>query len=88
MNRICPHCSATFESEPGFYFGAMFVSYAFNVAIFIGCWLVMYLLFDVSDWVYVVVIGIVAVIMTPINFRLSRLIWLYWFGGLHYDPSL
>lgn len=74
--------------EPGFYFGAMFISYAVNVAIFVSCWLVLYVFFEPSDIVYIVVIAVAALVLTPFNYRASRLLWLYWFGGLHYEPDL
>ena len=88
MNPTCSHCNASFEPEPGFYFGAMFVSYAFNVALFIVCWILLYFLFDVSDWTFVAVIAVAAIAFTPVNYRISRLLFLYWFGGLNYDKSL
>jgi Protein of unknown function (DUF983) len=88
MNSSCPHCHAGFEPEPGFYFGAMFVSYAINVAIFIGTWLFFYLLFDPADWVYITAIALIALLFTPITFRYSRILWLHWFGGLEYDSTL
>jgi uncharacterized protein (DUF983 family) len=88
MNPACPHCNASLIPEPGFYFGAMFVSYAINVAIFVSCWLVLYLFFEPTDTVYITVIAISALIFTPFNYRASRLLWLYWFGGLTYDPDL
>jgi hypothetical protein len=87
MNPSCPVCEATFEPEPGFYFGAMFISYAFTVAIFVACWLVLFVLFDVADWVYILTISLAAVVFTPFNFRASRVIWLYWFGGHSYDQD-
>jgi len=88
MNPVCPHCEASFIPEPGFYFGAMFISYAFNVAIFVACWLILYLFAQPSDVVYISVIAVAALVFTPFNYRASRLLWLYWFGGLQYDPSL
>ncbi len=27
MHKECPHCGLNLEPEPGFYFGAMFISY-------------------------------------------------------------
>lgn len=84
MNQHCPHCGVSFEPEPGFYFGAMFVSYAFSVALLIAIWLVLYLVWNPSDGVYVVVITLGAVLFTPMSFRMSRVFWLYWFGGIHY----
>lgn len=88
MNPLCPHCGASFIPEPGFYFGAMFISYAFNVAIFVACWFILYLFFEPSDFVYVTVIAIAALVFTPPNYRASRLLWLYWFGGQRYDPNI
>lgn len=87
MNLECPHCGATFLPEPGFYFGAMFISYAFNVGIFIACGLFLYLAFDhPSDYVYVLVIALAALVLTPLNYRISRILWLHWFGGHSFDP--
>ncbi|WP_424964423.1 DUF983 domain-containing protein [Ekhidna sp.] len=36
MHKKCPNCSQSLEPEPGFYTGAMYVSYAFQVAIIIA----------------------------------------------------
>src|SRR5438045_6134383 len=67
MNSTCPHCNASLIPEPGFYFGAMFVSYAINVGIFVACWLVLYLFFEPSDVVYISVIAIAALVFTPFH---------------------
>ncbi len=32
MHHTCPHCQHKFEKEPGYFFGAMYVSYALVVA--------------------------------------------------------
>ena len=32
MNETCPHCEVRLEPEPGFYQGAMYVSYAITIA--------------------------------------------------------
>jgi uncharacterized protein (DUF983 family) len=88
MHEHCPHCGADFQNEPGFYLGAMYVSYAFTVAIFVGCWIALRVLLDPSLATYMLVVIIASIIFAPFNFRLSRIIWLYWFGGLRFDPSL
>jgi len=31
MNEKCSHCHQSFEPEPGYYFGAMFISYGWTV---------------------------------------------------------
>lgn len=85
MNDSCEKCAANFDPEPGFYFGAMFVSYAINVAIFISAWLVLYIFFNPDDWVYVITISVAALVATPLTFRFSRVLWLHWFGGIKPD---
>lgn len=82
MNQTCPHCGVSFQPEPGFYFGALYVSYAFTVALFVAVWLALYVLVKPADWVYLVCIAGSAIISSPFSFRASRVLWLYWFGGL------
>jgi hypothetical protein len=36
MYRSCPKCGADFVKEPGFYFGASYVSYALTIAIWVA----------------------------------------------------
>lgn len=82
MNAHCPACGVALEPEPGFYFGAMFVSYAINVAIFVSVWLVLRVLFRPADWVYLVALPASAIVFLPWTYRYSRILFLYGFGGL------
>jgi len=82
MNASCSSCEASFEPEPGFYFGAMYVSYGFTIVLFISIWAVLRFFFNPSDLVYFVTIVAAAAVSTPISFRYSRILFLYWFGGL------
>jgi uncharacterized protein (DUF983 family) len=81
MHNECPECKATFQPEPGFYFGAMFISYAITVVIMVACSLALWLFFEASTNVYIVTFIVVTVLFSPVSYRYSRLIWLYWFGG-------
>jgi hypothetical protein len=86
MNETCPHCGVRLQPEPGFYQGAMYVGYAFTVAILVVVGIILYFSGDPSEWVYIgVVIGIMIVI-APLNYRYSRILFLYLFGGLKYQP--
>ena len=77
MEKKCRNCGQTFEPEPGFYFGAMFISYALNTALFIVVWVVYsQLTADFSIWVLLVWMGVAALGMLPIFFRISRSIWI------------
>jgi uncharacterized protein (DUF983 family) len=80
MNTTCSCCGQSFMPEPGYYFGAMFVSYAINAAFFIAVWLGMYILMDeitMRDMI-IALLGVVLGLL-PITFRLSRVLWIYIF---------
>ena len=87
MNKTCPHCGVRLEPEPGFYQGAMYVSYAITVAVIVIVGMVLYLAGDPSEWVYVGVSIGVMVLLIPWNYRYARIVYLYSFGSLKYDPS-
>lgn len=82
MNATCSKCQAPFEPEPGFYFGALYVSYAFTIALFFTVWAVLHFFFDPPEWVYITAVVVSAALFIPISFRYSRILFLYWFGGL------
>ena len=88
MNEKCPHCGVRLEPEPGFYQGAMYVGYGFTIAVTIVVGLILYFFAgDPSEWVYIsAVIGIM-ILLVPVNYRFSRIVYLYSFGGIKYDPS-
>jgi len=80
MPPQCPHCGANFIPEPGFYFGALYVSYAFTVALMTATWLFLYLFVKPAESVYITALITSAFLLMPLSFRYSRMIWLYWFG--------
>ena len=86
MHTHCACCQLSFSPEPGFYFGAMFVSYGINTAQFIGAWVALLLLYpDYSLALLLSILVAVVLISLPFTFRLSRSIWLTLF--VSYDPS-
>jgi len=91
MNEECPHCGLKFERELGYFYVAMFVSYAMNVAEILTVTIAAYMLglepTEENLWYYIGVLFITTVIFAPFNYRYSRLILLYWLSpGLHYEP--
>jgi uncharacterized protein (DUF983 family) len=89
MNEFCPHCNTRLQPEPGFYQGAMYVSYGFIVMITVAASLILYYGFDnPSEWVYIGVIIGASILFVPWNYRYSRIVYLYAFGGLKYKPEL
>ncbi|WP_420319221.1 DUF983 domain-containing protein [Ekhidna sp.] len=78
MHANCPNCNLRYEKEPGNFYGAMYVSYGFSTAIFLVTAFVLYHFFnDPGLNVYLITILIVALILFPLNFRYSRVIFLY-----------
>jgi uncharacterized protein (DUF983 family) len=94
-NERCAHCQLKFEKEPGFFVGAMYFSYAVSVAIFIAVGIGLVVLsktfnFEASTSTYILSIIGVSLVLMPFNFRYSRILMLYFFGGeaAKYNPSL
>jgi hypothetical protein len=85
MNTHCPVCNVRLEPEPGFYQGAMYVGYGFTVAAVLVLGGFIYLIADPAPWVYITSIIVVMILLAPLNFRYSRALYLYLFGGIHYD---
>ncbi|MFZ6009668.1 MAG: DUF983 domain-containing protein [Bacteroidota bacterium] len=88
MNKTCPHCGIMLEPEPGFYQGAMYVGYAITIAVIVVISLILYYLGgNPSEWVYIGAVISVMVLLIPLNYRYSRILFLYFFGGIKYDPQ-
>jgi uncharacterized protein (DUF983 family) len=76
MNKTCPVCGLDFNPEPAYYFGAMYFSYAVQVAVFVGVYLVLRFTINPIWWTYVLWVTLVSVLVLPWNFRWSRLAWI------------
>jgi uncharacterized protein (DUF983 family) len=90
MNKTCPHCGLTYEIEPGYFYVAMLVSYAMNVAEMVTLAVAIHILTGSNNpWLYTAIILGLAVVLSPFNFRYSRIMLLHWLTpGLHYQPEM
>jgi uncharacterized protein (DUF983 family) len=81
MKPNCPKCGIKYEKELGFFYGSMYVSYAFNVALFVVATVAYYLYFEERvDWrIYISSYLALTVILYPVFYRLSRSLWLQLF---------
>lgn len=89
--EYCPHCNLHYEIEPGYFYAAMYVSYAFNVAEALIIAALTYLLThnSSSPWLYIGAILTGSFALSPVNFRYSRVILLYWLSPkINYQPHL
>lgn len=87
MNRHCPHCGVMLEPEPGFYQGAMYVGYAFTIAVTVVISILLYVLGNPSEWIYIAAIVGTMVLLVPLNYRYSRILYLHFFGGIRFQPK-
>lgn len=84
MPEKCPVCGQRFQLEPAFYTGAMYVSYALQVALFTTVYVALKVLFDPGTAVYITAIIASAILLLPVTLRLSRSIYINFF--VDYDP--
>ena len=83
MNSECPVCHASFTREAGFYWGAMYVSYALAVLeAFITYFVCLALGSGSFDMINLWAILTVILALSPFNFRMARLTWLYIFANI------
>ncbi|RYE12175.1 MAG: DUF983 domain-containing protein, partial [Sphingobacteriales bacterium] len=83
----CPKCGLYFEIEVGFYWGAMYISYGFSVALVLLVGIILYQAGDPSIWVYMLAVTGSIILLTPAFFRYARMLMLYMFGSVSYDPD-
>jgi uncharacterized protein (DUF983 family) len=85
VNKTCSVCGANFVPEPDFYYGAMYISYAFSVALVItSLTAINVLVADPELWMYLTTMVVLNVILLPAMLRYSKVLYLYWLGKLKY----
>lgn len=89
MHLHCPVCAVSFEPETGFYWGAMYISYAVTVAMSVTIGVAMRLILgegvDINWYIGVIIAGMI--LFSPVSFRLSRAIMLHLISNIKYDPD-
>ncbi|NER14226.1 DUF983 domain-containing protein [Leptobacterium flavescens] len=80
MNKKCPVCQHTFEKEPGYFYGAMYVSYMLTVAEAIAIYFICSFFFEKAiDLRIFLIIAFSMVALSFFNMRASRIIWIHLF---------
>ena len=87
-HTTCPKCEVKYEVEPGFFWGAMFINYGFNVATLVATSLAIWLLWNPEPaWPYIVIPIILALVTAPRTSRWSRMLLLHLISPIKYDPK-
>jgi uncharacterized protein (DUF983 family) len=87
MNEDCPSCGLDFDrGEPGYFTGAMYVSYALVIPVIALLTLIEHLI--VPKWSLfrlVVLATLICLPSTPLIWQYSRVIWIYF--DRYFDPE-
>jgi hypothetical protein len=80
MPDRCPLCGRDFQIEPGFYLGAMWISYPIVIFLIIGSLLLAHFVFHFHFIASFIFAGILLAVATPPLLRYSRVLFLYLFA--------
>jgi uncharacterized protein (DUF983 family) len=80
MKAECDNCHYRFEREPGYFLGAMYISYGLAVLQGIATFLICYFFFPKLPTLAVIgAIISVIILLSMRNFRISRVVYMYIF---------
>lgn len=79
LHDNCPTCNLRYMVEPSFFYGAMYVNYGITVALSVITFLIASLLFGATLLQSFTAIIVTLLVLTPVNLRLSRIIWINMF---------
>lgn len=85
MHTRCARCHLTFEREPGYFIGAMYVNYALTAAVVVAGHLTLDALVPLPLGIHLALWGLVAIALPLALFRHARGLWLAL--DLFFDPS-
>ncbi|UII33144.1 DUF983 domain-containing protein [Fulvivirga ulvae] len=77
MHEHCSHCRFRFEKEPGYFIGAMYVSYALTLVEMIAIFILFYFIPGVNLNHFIYIMIPVLLLLSMFNFRMARMIWMY-----------
>jgi uncharacterized protein (DUF983 family) len=83
MNTACPSCELSFEREQGYFLGAMYFSYGLGL-LAIGAPVTWLIVERAPRWVVVGVAAGLLLLLAPLLFRYSRVLWLHF--DQQFDP--
>lgn len=81
--ECCSHCHLKYEKEPGFFYGALYVSYALTSGIFIVAYLLQVTLLNLPTTKFAIFMVSTLILSFPLIARWARILWLNFF--IRYD---
>jgi uncharacterized protein (DUF983 family) len=77
MNSSCSECGYHFDKEPGYFIGAMYISYGMAILELIPTFLIFFWI--VPLWALFTILMVVLFGAMFFNFRFSRILWIHIF---------
>lgn len=80
MKERCGTCNYYFDREPGYFLGAMYISYGLAIFQGIATFLLLHIFLPTipTIWVVLIIIGIISIFSMK-NYKLSRIIYIHIF---------
>jgi hypothetical protein len=80
MKINCDECNYKFDREPGYFLGAMYISYAIAVFLGISTFVLLYFLFPNLSFNWIItILSLVMIVAAKKNYKLSRIIYIHIF---------
>ena len=84
--ETCNKCGNKNMLEPGFYQGALYVSYALGVALFVSIWAGTSIFFpSIASWIQISLVATSSIGLSPLLYSLSKIIYANFF--MKYDNN-
>ncbi|MDZ4666661.1 MAG: DUF983 domain-containing protein [bacterium] len=89
MDTNCKVCGLKYEIEPGFFWGAMYVSYAITVGLMLvlGGSILWLTNGKAGFWTYIIPIISALILTSPITYRYARVLMLHLFSPIEFNPD-
>ena len=90
MFDTCNVCGLTFEVEPGFFWGAMYVSYGITTGMMLVIGVLVYTFsnHEARFWGDIIPIFLAMFSSIPFTYRSSRVLMLYYFSPVRFNKDL
>ncbi len=79
MNKYCPACGLKYERETGYFYGAMYVSYGLQTALFSLLYGLDVLWWNLPSAIILTICLVAVAGLFPVTFRWSRIMWIAFF---------
>lgn len=87
-HKECPECGFRFEIEPGFFWGALYISYAMMVAVMVSVIVAIVILFDTREPLHYIIPTVsLMLLIYPFALRYARVLLITFFSGTKYHEN-